>query len=336
MICRAGRRPRTNAKRGLMIDKLMTAEEAIERFVKDGDQIALGGFTVNRNPMTLVREIIRQRKEKLYIVVHSQGHALELLIGAGCVRRIEVAYGGVGRFAPTGIRFRKAVREKQVEIEDYSNYQMTLRFLAGAMGLPFIAVKSGLETDLVRQSGFSEECRGQGRVPKHKLKVIENPLSPSEGDVVVLPPLTPDVALLHAQYVGEDGTVRIKGLTFSDIEQARAARRVIVSCEEIVSTEFIRSDPDQNCLPPFLVDAVVPVPFGAHPTACHLFYDYDPSHLKMCSKNAENDALFRQYLDKWVYCVHSQEDYLSNLDKADLDKIKADPTVGYAPGLDRR
>lgn len=319
-----------------MTDKLMTAEEAIERFVKDGDQIALGGFTVNRNPMTLVREIIRQRRKALYVVVHSQGQALELLIGAGCVRRLEAAYGGVGRFAPTGIRFRKAVREKRIEIEDYSNYQMTLRFLAGAMGLPFIAVKSGLETDLVRQSGLSGECRGQGRVPKHKLKVIENPLSPSEGDVVVLPPLTPDVALLHAQYVGEDGTVRIKGLTYSDVEQARAAHRVIVSCEKIVPTEFIREDPDQNCLPPFLVDAVVPAPFGAHPTACHLFYDYDPSHLKMCSKAMKNDDLFQQYLDNWVYSIHTPEDYLLKMDKADLEKIKADPTLGYAPGLDRR
>lgn len=314
----------------------MTAEEAIERFVKDGDQIALGGFTVNRNPMTLVREIIRQRRKALYVVVHSQGQALELLIGAGCVRRLEVAYGGVGRFAPTGIRFRKAVREKRIEIEDYSNYQMTLRFLAGAMGLPFIAVRAGLETDLVRQSGFSAECRGQGKVPKHKLKVIENPLSPSEGDVVVLPPLTPDVALLHAQYVGEDGTVRIKGLTYSDIEQARAAHRVIVSCEKIVSTEFIREDPDQNSLPPFLVDAVVPAPFGAHPTACHLFYDYDPSHLKMFAVNAKDDDLFHAYLRQWVYAIDPQEDYASRLNADDLQKIKADPTVGYAPGLDRR
>ena len=316
--------------------KWMTPAQAIREFVKDGDQIALGGFTISRNPMALVREIIRQGRRDLHLVVHSHGLALELLIGAGCVSRLEIAYGGLARFAPTGPRFKKAVCSGSIEVEDYTNYQMVLRFMAGAMGLPFAATYSGLATDVVGQSGFSSEIRGQGKVPKEKLKVVPNPLDEADGDVVLLPPLRPDVALIHTQYVGEDGTVRIKGLTFADVEQAKAADRVIVSCEEIVSTDFLRNDPDQNCLPHFLVDAVVTAPYGAHPTACHLFYDYDPIHLQRFNAAAKEDERFRAYLDEWVYGPDGQEDYLSRVGIQDLLRIKANPVLGYAAGLDRR
>ncbi|AFM23549.1 CoA transferase subunit A [Desulfomonile tiedjei] len=316
--------------------KLMSAEDAVRRFVSDGSQVALGGFTVSRNAMALAREIIRQKKRNLYIVCHSHGQSLDLLIGAGCVRRLEIAYGGTGRFAPTCIRFRKAVGAGQIEVEDYSNYQMSLRFLAGAMGLPFMATKSGLETDLVKVEGFAAEVRGTGKVPSKKLTVMRNPFNGEEDKVVLLPALNPDVALIHAQYVGEDGTVRMKGLTFADLEQARSADHVIVTCEEIVPRSFIRDDPDQNSLPSFLVDAVVKAPFGAHPTACYSFYDYDPQHLNLYKDVAARDDLFSEYLDEWVYSVPNEEAYLEKVGVANLMKIKANPAIGYAPGLDRR
>lgn len=319
-----------------MSDKIMTLSQAVERFVHDGDQIAIGGFTVSRNPMALTREIIRQGKKNLYLTVHSHGQALELLIGAGLVERVELAYGGVARFAPTGIRFRKAVKQGELEVEDYSNYQMTLRFMAGAMGLPFAATPSGLDSDIVNREGFRREDRGRGKIPAKKLTVIDNPLDPTAGQVVILPPLNPDVALMHAQYVGFDGTVRIKGLTFADVEQAKAAKRVIVTCEELVPSEYLRRDPDQNQLPHFLIDAVIPAPYGAHPTACHLFYDYDPMHLNAFKKIAHNDETFRAYLDEWVYGIEDQAAYLDKVGQADLQKIKSNPAIGYAPGLDRR
>ncbi len=319
-----------------LADKLMTAAEAVERFIPDGAQLALGGFTVSRNPMAMAREIIRAGRKDLYLVCHSHGQAMDLLIGAGCVSRLEIAYGGTGRFAPTCIRFRQAVQRGEIKIEDYSNYQMSLRFLAGAMGLPFMATKSGLETDLVRKEGFDPADRGQGKVPSKKLAVIENPFNGPGDRVILLPALTPDVALVHAQYVGEDGTVRIKGLTFADLEQARAADRVIVTCEDIVPRGFIRQDPDQNSLPPFLVDAVVPLKWGAHPTACHYYYDYDPRHLKLYGQMAQSDEGFQEYLEEWVLGPESHEDYLAKIGVKDLLRIKADPVLGYAKGLDRR
>jgi glutaconate CoA-transferase subunit A len=317
-------------------DKRMSAEEAVRRFVKDGDMIALGGFTANRNVMVIAREIIRQGRRELHLVMHSHGQAMDLLVGAGVVSRLELAYAGTGRFAPTCIRFRKAVQSGQVQVEDYSNFHMSLRFLAGALNLPFIPSCSGFESDVLNQQGFGPELRGRGKIPPHKAVITDNPFSPNREPVVLLPALTPDVALIHAQLVGEDGTVRIKGLTFLDIEQAKAASRVIVTCEEVVPSAFLRQDPDQNSLPPFLVDAVVSAPFGAHPTACHYYYDYDPRHLNMYRQVAGDDNDFRTYLKEWVYGVADQEAYLAKVGVTDLMRIKANSSVGYAPGLDRR
>jgi glutaconate CoA-transferase subunit A len=317
-------------------DKLMSLQEAVRRFVTNGCQLSIGGFTVARNPMAAVYEIVRQRIRGIHLVCHSNGQGLDVLIGAGCVQRVEIAYGGNGRYAPTCFRFRRAVEQSQIEFEDYSNYQMSLRFLAGSLSIPFIATKSGLGSDLLRLQGFSEEIRKQNNVARKKFEIIQNPFAEQEDRVVLLPALTPDVAIIHAQYVGEDGTVRIKGLTFADVEQAKSADAVIVTCEEIVPRSFIRLDPDQNTLPPFFVDAIVKVPYGAHPTACFGFYDYDPKHLNQYKKVAKDDDSFSKYLEEWVYGVADHEEYLNRVGAATLLGIKANPVVGYAQGLDRK
>ena len=198
-------------------DKVMSPKEVVKRFIKDGSQIAIGGFTVVRNPMAIAYEIVRQGINDIHLVCHSHGQALDVLIGAGCVKRLEIAYGGNGRYAPTCIRFKKAIQRGEIQFEDYSNYQMTLRFLAGALGIPFIPTKSGLGSDLLNYEGFPKELRGQGKVASKKFSLMQNPFNEKDDRVVLLPALNPDVALVHAQYVGEDGTVRIKGLTFADI-----------------------------------------------------------------------------------------------------------------------
>ena len=318
-------------------DKVMTPAEAVGRFIPDGAQIALGGFTINRNPMALVYEIIRRKIRNLHVVCHSHGQGLDLLIGAGCVGRLEIAYGGNGRFAPTCVRFRKAVEQGKILWEDYSNYQMSLRFLAGALGIPFIPTKSGLGTDLIRREGFPREIRKERKVASRKCVVLQNPfLEKADDPVVLLPALTPDVALIHAQQVGEDGTVRIRGLTFADVEQAKSADVVIVTCEEVVSRSQIRKDPDHNSLPPFLIDAVVPVPSGAHPTACCFYYDYDARHLNHYRKMAEDDQRFEHYLTEWVYGVKTHGEYLERVGDARLAEIRADSVLGYRKGLERR
>jgi glutaconate CoA-transferase subunit A len=317
-------------------DKLMTPEAAVAKFIKQGCQLAIGGFTVNRNPMALIYEIVRQKVRDLHLVCHSNGQALDVLIGAGCVKRLEIAYSGNGRYAPTCIRFKKAIEQGEIEFEDYSNFQMSLRFLAGSLGIPFISTKSGLGSDILRHEGFATATRQEPKVAKKKYALLQNPFTENADPVALLPALTPDVALIHAQYVGEEGTVRIKGLTFADLEQAKAADILIVSCETILSRSLIRSDPDQNSLPGFLVDAIVPLPYGAHPTACYGFYDYDPRHLNLYKKSAADDALFQAYLAEWIYGTASQDQYLEKAGAEQLARIKADPVLGYAKGLDRK
>ncbi len=321
-------------------DKCMTMAEAVGRFIKPGCHLSIGGFTLNRNPMAAVYEIIRQRIDNLHLYAHSNGQGVDELIGAGCVRAIEIAYGGTGRFAPTCIRFRRAVESGQIHFEDYSNYHMTLRFMAGAMGVPFLPTVSGLGTDIIRKWGFSPEFReAESRLPREKLLVIDNPFRRQDDDppkVVLLPAINPDVTILHVQKASRRGTVRISGLTFADVEQARAARHLIVSCEELVEEDDLRREPDGNQLPFFQVDAVVLQPYGAYPTACYGCYDYDPEYLNRYRQLAGDDDTFQDYLDEYVYGVENHEQLCRLVGPDRLRQIKAVKPQGYAAGLDRR
>ncbi len=315
--------------------KIITLQEAVNTLIKDGSHIAIGGFVSSRNPMAITYEIIRQKRKNLHLYVHSNGQALDLLIGAGCVKRVELAYGGMGRFAPTCVRFREAVQNGDIEWEDYTNYEMALRFLAGSLGIPFMVTKTSLGSDILTKEGFSSEARKEYKVAGKKLTVMNNPFSDEGEKVVLVPAINADVALVHAQYVGEEGTVRIEGLSFADVEIAKCADKLIVTCEEIVPESYLRQNPDINCLPFFFVDAIVVVPYGAHPTSCLHFYDYDAQHLNMYRKMAEDNGDFMQYLDEWVYGISRHEEYLARVGIERLLEIKANPAFGFRPGLER-
>ncbi|MGA8239761.1 MAG: CoA-transferase [Desulfobacterales bacterium] len=320
-------------------NKVMDLRTAIRRFVNADAHISIGGFTLNRNPMAAVYEIIRQRITGLHVYAHSNGQGVDELVGAGCVSRLEIAYAGSGRFAPTCIRFRKAVENRSLAVEDYSNYQMTLRFMAGSMGVPFLPTRSGLGTSIIDKWGFPAELRKTDpKIPNQKLVVMENPLD-GWGDadrVVLVPAINPDVTILHVQKTDAQGTVRIEGLTFADVEQAKAARHLIVTCEELVDVDVLRTAPDQNQIPFFCVDAVVPVPWGAFPTACYRYYDYDPVYLNQYRQVAMDDERYRTYLEKFVYGVPDHQTLIERVGPRRLEAIKADPRTGYAVNLDRR
>ena len=320
-----------------MAEKVTSLADAVRHFIHDGAHISFGGFTVNRQPMACAYEIIRQGVTGLHVYMHSGGQALDPLIGAGCVRAVELAYGANGRFAPMCVRFRKAVERGELVVEDYTNYQMTLRFQAGAMGVPFLPVRSGMGTDIVRRWGFDAEMRRRdARLPNRKLVVLDDPFTEDGPEPVVLvPAVNPDVTVIHAQQADTQGTVRIAGLTFADVEQARAARHVIVTCEELVEPEVLRAEPDRNQIPFFVVDAVVHVPYGAHPTACYGFYDYDAQHLNAYRVLASDDVQFAAYLDEYVYGVDRHTEYLEKIGAEPLERIRAVPPFGYAPGLVR-
>jgi len=321
-------------------NKVMSLQEAIKKYVNNGLDISIGGFTLNRNPMAAVYEIIRQQIKDLHIYAHSNGQGVDELIGAGCVRSIEIAYSGTGRFAPTCINFSKAAESAQLIIEDYSNFQMTSRFIAGAMGVPFFPILSSLGTDIIEKWGISPDIRKNNpKLANKKLVVIDNPFLDKtkhnqDSKVVLVPAINPSVTIIHVQRADMRGTSQIDGLSFSDIEQAKASEHLIVTCEELVSEDMLRQDPSKNCIPFFYVDAVVHQPFGAYPTACYQYYDYDPEYLRNYKKIAK-DGSINDHFENYVFSFKDFNQMLDMIGAEHLQKIRAISPYGYAKNLDR-
>jgi glutaconate CoA-transferase subunit A len=328
------------------LNKVIPLKQAIEKYVKTGSHISIGGFTINRNPMAAVYEIIRQNIKDLHLYAHSNGTGLDELIGAGCISKLEIAYAGNGKAAPTCIRFARAVQNNEILFEDYSNYMMSLRFMAGAMGLPFLPTLSGLGTDILTKWGFSQSMRkADPKIVDDKLIVLDNPFGSWTGasKVVLVPAINPDITIIHVQKADAMGTCSIQGLTFADIEQVKASKQVIVTCEKLVEKEELRQNPDLNQIPFIHVSAVCHVPLGAYPTAVFGHYDYDSQYLRRFAiaakdqdKNqAKNQDKFKKYQDKYIYGVKDHEAFLNIVGQERIDAIKADPRTGYSVNMKR-
>jgi len=320
-------------------NKITSLKNAIETHVKDGCHLSIGGFTINRNPMAAVYEIIRQKIKDIHLYAHSNGQGVDELVGAGAVKNLEIAYGGSGKFASTCIRFRKAVEEKKINVEDYSNYQMTLRFLAGSMGIPFLPTRSSMGTDIVNIWGFSPEVRKENsRLPDDKLIEIENPFGKwcDTKKLVLVPAINPDVTIIHVQRADYRGNCSIDGLTFADVEQAKAANTLIITCEELIDDDYLKNQPDRNQIPFIHTDNVIHIPYGAYPTACFRYYDYDPVYLKEYARIAKDDTQYRSYLEDTIFKAQNHSDLLDSVGRKRLEMISADENRGYAKNLDRR
>lgn len=319
-------------------NKVMTIEEAVSRFMRDGAHLSIGGFTLNRNPMAAVYEIIRQGYKGLHVYAHSNGTGVDELIGAGCVDKLEIAYAGNGKTAATCIRFRKAVEDGRLKVEDYSNFMMSLRFLAGAMGVPFMPTLSGFGSDMATKWGFSKEMRrADPKLVDEKLVIMDNPFGDWGGaaKVLLVPAINPDVTFIHVQTADTMGTCRIDGLTFADVEQARASHHVVVTCEELVAPEALRDRPEQNQIPFIHVSAVCHVPYGGYPTAVYRHYDYDAAYLRAYATAAKDDAAFKRFQDKHVHGVADHPAFLALMGDDRLAAVKADPRTGYAVNMKR-
>ncbi len=319
-------------------DKIFTLEAAVREFVTPGCHISIGGFTLNRNPMAAIHEIIRQGIKGLHLYAHSNGQGLDELVGAGAVERLDIAYSGNGRYAPTCINFKRTVKENRIQVEDYTNFQMALRFLAGAMGLPFLPTYSSLGTDIIDKWGFDPTLREQDEsLPVQKLVTIENPFSrtsPKEK-IVAVPAINPDVTIIHAQTADTKGTVRIDGLTFSDVEQAKAARHLIVTCETLVAEGILNQSPQNNQIPGFCVNAVVHQPFGAYPTACYGQYDYDPGFLDWYRDNASDQTGFEAYMKDSILDSPGHDQFIKKMSHNRMETLMADPETGYSLKVQR-
>ena len=315
----------------------MTGLREAAALVPDGATLSIGGFTTQRHPMAFVRELVRLRKRDLYLFGHSPGGDWDILIGSGCVKRVELAYEADEAFNTVGPRWRRAVERGEIEWEDYSNFSMVARFTAGAMAIPFMPVRSLLGSDVARTEALTPEMRSaEPRTAAKKVHIMDSPFDPADK-VVLVPAIHTEFAVLHVQKATAGGTVRIEGQSYADIQQALCADTVIVTAEEIVEEEELRRTPELNPIPFFVVKHVCHVPFGAHPYAVYNYYDYDPVQLKAYHDSARDDAAYRAYLDKFVYGVRDHEEYLEAVGgDGRLDGLKASPGFGYSPGLKRR
>jgi glutaconate CoA-transferase subunit A len=318
------------------VSKLIELAQAAA-LVPDGATVSFGGFTTQRHPMAFIYELVRLKRRNLYLFGHSPGGDWDILIGAGCVKRVELAYEADEAFNTIGPRWRLAVQRGEIEWEDYSNFAMVSRFAAGAMGIPFMPIRSLLGSDvLTRQSLTDEQRAADPRTSSKKLHAIDSPFNPDDR-VVLVPAIHTDFAVIHVQKVSANGIVRIEGQTFADVEQALCADTVIATAEEIVEEETLRREPERNLLPYFAVKHVCHVPFGSHPYAVFNYYDYDPRQLKVYHDNAENDDAFGRYLDRFVYGVRNHAEYLEAVGgAARLDMLRADAAFGYRTDLKRR
>jgi len=266
-------------------EKLIFKEEAIG-LVKDGDLLTAGGVSFHRVPMELIREIIRQGKKDLRLVDREPAIGFDLLIGAGVASSVRFAMLGFELFG-FALNFRKAAEAGNIEILEDTCGAVINGLRAAAMGIPFIPVGGIFGSDLLKIG-----------IQQGNYKVTKDPFTGK--DIVAVKAIEPDVALIHAQRADIYGNVQIWGGRFEDVWKAKAAKKVIVSVEEIVDHEAIRLEPYNTTLPYPYVEAVVHLPKGAYPASCYGVYDADYEHVREYIQ-AVKDNKFQEYLDNYVY-----------------------------------
>jgi 3-oxoacid CoA-transferase subunit A/glutaconate CoA-transferase subunit A len=278
-------------------DKQMTVKEAVEKYIQDENYLAFGGFGHIRVPMAVVYEIIRQGKKGLILAGKTAVHDADLLIGSGCVNRVEVAYAFGHELRGLSPASRRAVENGQCQVvAEISNAGYQWRFLAGMLGVPFIPTRTMLGSDTLTHSA----C-----------KVIRDPWSGKP--VCLVPAAYPDVAMFHVPRCDRYGNAQIDGIIVEDFELARAARRVIITTEKIVDPSEIQNEPHRTAIPFYLVDAVCEVPYGAHPTNMPYLYFFDEEHIAEWLELSQTAAGLNQYLERYVLGVPDFEAYLERI-----------------------
>lgn len=289
------------------MSKIISMQEAIQQFVPDGATIAIEGFT-GLISFAAAHEIIRQQKRDLTLCRLTPDLVYDQLIAAGVARKLIFSYlgnPGVGSL----YAIRRAV-EKHIphplEIEEYTHFGMIGRYLAGAAKLPFYPLRSNAGSDL----------------PAHNpgIKTVTSPYG--EGDTIsVVPPLNPDVAILHAPRCDASGNTQLWGLLGMQKEVAFASSKVIVVVEEVVDESVIRADPNRTLIPGLIVDAIVVEPYGAHPSYVQGYYDRDNAFYLDWGKRSRDLEETNRWLDEWVYSVKDRTEYLNKLGSDTLERL---------------
>lgn len=274
--------------------KVTTLVDAISRLVHDGDVVYLAGFT-HLIPFAAGHEIIRQGKKDLVLCRATPDLIYDQMIAAGCARKIVFSWAGnpgVGLLRA----FRREVEAGRLEVEEYTHFGMTCRLMAGAANLPFFPLRAH-----------------PGDLAEHNPR-IQSVTCPFSGQPVwVVPPLNPDVAVVHAQRADEEGNAHIWGILGEQKEVALASRRLILTVEEIVPDHVIASDPNRTIIPGFLVDAVVEVPWGAYPSYAQGYYDRDNQAYLEWDTVSQSETSLSAWLAEWVYGVPGRREFMAKL-----------------------
>lgn len=289
------------------MNKVASLSEVVNEFVTDGGELCLGGF-LGRMASAVANEIVRQQKKDLYIISDAENEPVEILIGAGHVRKLLTAYQWIGLIG-SGYSFRRAVEKdipQALEVEEYTNLAVGMMYMGGALNVPYMPIRSMVGSDLPK-------CNPS-------IKITEDPFT---GKLISLvPSLQPEVAFIHVQRADKMGNAQIWGMLANDVNIARAAKHVIITCEEIIPTSEIRKIPNMTAIPTYCVDAVVEVPFGSHPTSVSGYYWVDtPFRKAFVDANKSYDG-FKTWLKEWVLDIGSHDDYLHKLGADRLAKLR--------------
>ncbi len=288
-----------------LVDKLMTEEEAISRFVFDGCYIGTELYGTVRCPMSLAREVVRQGVKDLRVC--GQGVLeLDLWLSAGLVKKLDITYIGLEVYGVSSA-LRRAVESGQVEsCVEWSNGAISWRMKATAMGVPFLPTRSMLGADTFKYSAA---------------KVVEDPFTGIK--LCLLPALILDVGLIHVHRADRYGNAQIEGISGFAAEMARASKRLIISAEEIIPTEEIRKYPDRTIIPYYLVDAVVHAPFGSHPGEMAYVYERDEAGIREWVEASRTAEGAQAYLDRYIYSLKDHQEYLERTGKERLEQLAA-------------
>jgi glutaconate CoA-transferase subunit A len=299
------------------MSKLATLSEAVSS-IPAGAHISLSGFAITRCAMAFAREAIRQGLKGLTLSQCVGAMDADLLVGAGCVKRLIYGGGSLDRFGRLA-NVNRGIEDGTLKADEYSSLSVAFRYLAGSLGLPFIPIRSLRGSDLMKN--LEEKSPGD-------VADVDDPFSGKTWKV--LRPLNPDVAVVQVQSADEEGNAWIMGPRWDNVEQVKSAKRTVLITENIISNKTIRQNPERTVIPGLFVSHVVELPFGAHPTSVYREYDYDSSAIETYVEASKTPDSFKAYLEQTVFGVKDHAAYLELIGgKSRLRKLKADPDLGY-------
>lgn len=296
----------------------MNLKDAVKE-IPNGAEIAFGGFAITRSPVAFINEMIRQGKKDLNVYQPIVCMATDMLVGARAVKKLSYGGGSLDRFGRME-RINEAFEKGAIDAREFSGLSLTYRFLAGSLGIPFIPTKIILGTDILNNLIKKND---------DSVMITASPYD-SEDKLVYIKALQPDYAVIHAPYADKKGNVIIEGPVW-DLEIGKAAKKLYVMADQIVSNEYIKMHPEKVAIPNVYTHAVIEVPYGAYPTSVYKMYDYDSHMLTEYAKYNKTQEAFDKFIEEYVLETKDHNEFLEKCGGLSvLNKIKADPVYGYS------